>query len=174
MTPGCGSWQGERVPALRARRLVAASACVIALCGTLWAAAPASASCAFDPNDPTLTIKQMIRRGTTGDDIYDVLFLGRVKRARDLEGQEGGEAIARIRVREHPVGFAPRFSRVRFYDPPPGVAVTDNIEFRRRARYAVVANRFKDGTFASDGACGQSARISPHQMRILIHLSRHH
>jgi hypothetical protein len=145
-------------------------ACVAALAASTLLASPAGASCAYDPD--ALSIRQMIMQGTTGSDRFDVLFLGRVVRVQDLGGGEGGPTIARFRVRVHPVGFAPRRARVRFWTPPPGVGVSENFEFRQGLRYAVVAHRRDNGVFLFDGACGQTTRLSRERMRRLIHLFR--
>jgi hypothetical protein len=144
--------------------------CVAALAPTTMLASSASASCAYDPD--ALSIRQMIVQGTTGSERFDVLFLGRVVRLRDLGGGQGGPMIARFRVREHPVGFAPRRARVRFWKPPPGEAVSDNFEFRRGLRYAVVAHQRDNEVFLFDGACGQTTKLSRERMRRLIHLFR--
>jgi hypothetical protein len=143
---------------------------VAALVSATMLASPAGASCAYDPD--ALSIRQMIVQGTTGSERFDVLFLGQAVRLRDLGGGEGGPMIARFRVREHPVGFAPRRARVRFWKPPPGEAVSDNFEFRKGLRYAVVAHRRDNGVFFFDGACGQTRRLSRDRMRRLIHLFR--
>ena len=124
-----------------------------------------------DPD--ALSIRGMIVTGTTGADGFDVLFLGRVVRLHDVGGGEGGSTLARFLVKEHPVGFAARGARVRFYDPPPGVGVSSNFEFRLGRHYAVVADRQHSGVFDFDGACGQTAPLSQHRMRRLIRLSRH-
>jgi hypothetical protein len=145
-------------------------ALVAALAPASMIASPAGAACAYDPN--ALSIRQMIVQGTTGSDRFDVLFLGRVVRLRDLGGGEGGPMIARFRVRVHPVGFAPHRARVRFWKPPPGVGASDNFEFRQGLRYAVVAHRRDNGVFLFDGACGQTTRLSRERMRRLIHLFR--
>jgi hypothetical protein len=153
---------------LRLRRVLIG--CVAALAPTTMLASPARASCAYDPD--ALSIRQMIVQGTTGSERFDVLFLGRVVRLHDLGGDEGGSMIARFRVREHPVGFAPDRARVRFWKPPPGEAVSDNFEFRQGLRYAVVAHRRSNGVFLFDGACGQTTRLSRERMRRVIHLFR--
>jgi hypothetical protein len=144
--------------------------CVAALAPTTMLASSASASCAYDPD--ALSIRQMIVQGTTGSERFDVLFLGRVVRLRDLGGGEGGPMIARFRVREHPVGSAPRRAWVRFQKPPPGEAWSDNFEFRRGLRYAVVAHQRDNEVFLFDGACGQTTKLSRERMRRLIHLFR--
>jgi hypothetical protein len=131
----------------------------------------ASAVCAFDPDDPPLTIRQMIRSGTTGDPPFDTVFLGRVRAIRD-PGERGGDAIARFSVRAHPVGWAPHRSRVRFYRPGRGEGLSDNFEFREGRRYAVVAVRRDDGKYRFDGECGQTRRVSQDQLRKLLRLTR--
>jgi hypothetical protein len=144
--------------------------CVAALAPTTMLVSSASASCAYDPD--ALSIRQMIAQGTTGSERFDVLFLGRVVGLRDLGGGQGGPMIARFRVREHPVGFAPRRARVRFWKAPPDEAVSDYFEFRRGLRYAVVAHQRDNGVFLFDGACGQTTKLSRERMRRLIHLFR--
>lgn len=134
-------------------------------------AVPATAACALDPDDPPLAIRQMIRQGTTGDPRYDVLFLGRVREIRD-PGERGGDVIARFSVRAHPVGWAPHRSRVGFYRPPPGVAVSENFAFHRDRRYAVVAHRRSDGKFVFDGDCGETRKLTQVGMRKLLRLDR--
>ena len=166
---------GRRQPILigvvRTRPLVSAGLVAIAAAGLVpLDAGVSSAACGLDPNDPPLTIRQMIRRGTTGDRPFDVVFVGRVREVRD-PGERGGDVIARFSVRAHPVGWAPHRSRVRFYRPPPGVGVSDNFEFHRGRRYAVVAHRRSDGTFAFDGSCGQTRELSRAGMRKLLRLS---
>lgn len=145
--------------------------CAAVLVPTTMTAPPAGADCGSDPD--ALSIKQMIVQGTTGSEHFDVLFLGRVIRLRDLGGGKGGPMIATFRVREHPVGFAPNRSRVRFWRPPPGTGVSSNFEFEPGHRYAVVAHRRTDGAFNFDGECGQTTELSRKRMWRLIHLFRH-
>jgi hypothetical protein len=145
-------------------------ACVAALAPMAMPASPAGASCAYDPD--ALTIRQMIVRGTTGSERFDVLFLGRVVRLHDLGDGEGCPTIAGFRVREHPVGFAPRRAWVRFWKAPPGTSSSDDFAFRQGVRYAVVAHRRSNGVFLFDGACGQTTRLSRERMRRLIRLFR--
>jgi hypothetical protein len=135
-----------------------------------FGAGPAAAVCGEDLVDPLLTIRQMIRQGTTGDPPFDVVFLGRVREIRD-PGERDGDVVARFSVRAHPVGLAPHRSRVRFYRPPPGVGLSENFEFHRGRRYAVVARRRDDGKFAFDGACGQTRELSRAGMRKLLRLT---
>ncbi len=135
------------------------------------AAPSATASCVADPD--ALSLRQMIVTGTTGAEGFDVLFLGRVVRLHDVGGGEGGSTLARFRVKEHPVGFAPRGARVLFYQPPPGVGISENFVFVEGRHYAVVAHRMHSGVFDFDGACGQSTHLSQDRMRRLIRLYRH-
>jgi hypothetical protein len=146
-------------------------ACAAAIAPLVVSASSATASCVADPD--ALSIRQMIVTGTTGAEGFDVLFVGRVVRLHDLGGGEGGSTLARFLVKEHPVGFAPRGARVRFYDPPPGVGVSSNFEFKQGRHYAVVADREHSGVFDFDGACGQTTQLSQQRMRRLIRLSRH-
>jgi hypothetical protein len=146
-------------------------ACATAFAPLMVSASPASAACAGDPN--ALPIRQMITMGTTGSDRFEMLFLGRVVRLHDLGGDAGGPTLARFLVKEHPVGFAPRGARVRFWKPPPNVSASENLEFKLGHRYAVVAHRRSNGVFGSDGACGQTTQLSQDRMRRLIRLSRH-
>ncbi len=129
-------------------------------------------SCAYDPDDPPLTIHQMIRRGTTGKPRFDHLFLGRVRAVRDLDDEPGGDAIATVTVRAHPVGFAPHRTRVHTWVNPPGMGGAVDITLEAGRRYAVVAHRLGDGSFRNDGICGQTRRISAGTMRRLLALAR--
>lgn len=144
--------------------------CAAALAFTTRLAVPAGASCAGDPD--ALSIRQMIVQGTTGSEKFDVLFLGRVVGLRDLGGDAGGPTIARFRVREQLMGFAPRHARVRFWEAPAGVGVSESFEFQRGHHYAVVAHRRSNGVFLFDGACGQTTELSRHRMWRLIRLFR--
>jgi len=153
------------------RALRALIACAATLAPLITSTAPASAACAADPK--ALSIRQMIITGTTGSDQYDVLFLGRVVRLHDLGGDAGGPTLARFHVKAHPVGFAPRGARVVFYQPPPGVGVSENFVFKPGRHYAVVAHRMHSGVFSFDGACGQTAKLPQERMRRLIRLYRH-
>jgi hypothetical protein len=146
-------------------------ASAVALAATIILVPSARAVCAYDPD--ALSPRQMIVQGTTGDERFDVLFLGRVVRVRDLGEDRGGDALARFRVREHPVGFAPDRARVRFWRPPPGLSVSDSFEFHRGHRYAVVGHRRSTGVFRFDGPCGQTRDISRQMMWRLIDLFRH-
>jgi hypothetical protein len=50
--------------------------------------------------------------------------------------------------------------------------ISDNFAFRDGRRYAVVAVRRDDGKFRFDGACGQTRRLTPEQLRRLLLLTR--
>ena len=54
-----------------------------------------------------LTYRQMTVQGRTGEAPYRYLLLGRVISNRDLGGDAGGPAMARVAVAAHPFGFAP-------------------------------------------------------------------
>ena len=117
----------------------------------------AALSCVADPH--RLTFKEMIDRHKTGKG-QDHFFLGKVMAIRDLEPGRGGDKIAKVVVRESPVGRAPLFLRLRFWAPPPGVVMPGNFVYRADNFYAVVAKRFPDGTFDDDHLCGQTSRLT--------------
>jgi hypothetical protein len=136
-------------------------------------AAPAVASCAPDP--VALSVREMIDQDTTGHDDYPIMFLGAVADWHDVGGRPGGgRAIARLAVAEHPVGSAPLVSDVRFWRNYPGTGSSDEFEFKRDGRYVVIARRLDDGTFAFDGACGQSRRLNRERFRELVRYARTH
>jgi hypothetical protein len=167
-----GSWlivassfrYSRTVPVRRVVPPVVLAACL--LVPALLGGVRASAVCGTNPDDPPLTIKQMIRRGTTGERRFDVLLLGRVRRVVDIAGGPGGKAIARMSVRVHPVGFAPHRSRIRTRTG----GTPDDLLLGPRQRYALVAHRIDDGSFRYQISCGQSKEVSRHQMRRLLRL----
>jgi hypothetical protein len=135
--------------------------------------APAVASCAPDPD--ALSYREMIDQDTTGHDDYPTMFLGAVADWYDVGGRPGGgRAIARLAVAEHPVGSAPLVSDVRFWRNYPGTGSSDEFEFKRDGRYVVISRRLDDGTFAFDGACGQSRRLNRERFRELVRYARTH
>jgi hypothetical protein len=152
------------------RPLLLIVSCVAMLFFAIARAPSASADCAYNPN--ALSIRQMIVQGTTGNDRINVLLLGRVSALRDLRGDKGGDTIAKLRVREHPVGLAPDRSNVRFWKPPPGESLSPNFEFHRGQHYAVVAHRRDSGVFIFS-VCEQTRELSRQRMWRLIHLFRH-
>ena len=134
---------------------------------------PAAASCAPDPD--ALSFREMIDQGTTGHDGYPIMLLGAVADWYDVGGRPGGgRAIARLAVAEHPVGTAPLVSDIRFRRNYPGVESSDEFEFKRDGRYVVIARRLDDGTFAFDGACGQTRRLNRERFRELVRYARTH
>jgi hypothetical protein len=136
------------------------------------AAAPALAlSCAPDPD--ALSYTEMIDGETTGKERYPIMFLGIVASVEDVAGGRGGRTIARIAVAEHPVGYTPLVSDVRFWRDPPGVS-SSAFDFRRDGRYVVIARRLADGSFAYDGDCGQTRRLNRERFRELVRYARNH
>jgi len=132
----------------------------------------ARAVCGYDPNDPPLTIKQMILSGATGSPAYDALFLGRVRRIRD-PGSEGGDVTVRMRVREPPFGGDREWVRIADTVDPPGSSSSLAYDFKRGHLYAIVARHRNDGRFQHDAPCGGTTRLRQERFRHLVHLSRH-
>ena len=159
---------------MRRRPLIAAIVLVLLVAGTaLWAAPPAVAACAEDPD--ALALREMIDADTTGEPRFPLLILGRVVGHRDLGGDpRGGDTIARVEVVEHPVGYGPRVARVRFWKAPPGVGAGENLELTIGGRYGLVARQRDDGTFGFDGACGESRRLNHDRFRELVRYGRNH
>jgi hypothetical protein len=145
---------------------------VLALTVSAVTAAPttARAACAA-PGPDTLSFREMIEQGTTGDDFYHRMIIGRVVAIRD-PSEKGGEATAIVAVAAHPTGFVPLVARVRFYRPPPGVWVEDNVEFHVGQRWVIIARHVKDGSYRHDGGCGQTQRVSLWRFKMLIALDR--
>jgi hypothetical protein len=145
---------------------------LLALTASVVIAVPttARAACAA-PGPDTLSFREMIEQGTTGDDFYHRMIIGRVVTIR-VPGEKGGKATAVFAVAAHPTGFVPLVARVRFYRPPPGVWVEDNIEFHAGERWVVIARRSKDGSYRHDGGCGQTHRVSLWRFKMLIALDR--
>jgi hypothetical protein len=113
----------------------------------------------------------MIERDKTGEGQYDRLFLGRVRRIRDL-GAAGGHVTVRLRVRQVPVGDPRRLIGVSDWVEPPGVSSSAEFDFKRGRRYAIVARLRDDGLFDHNAPCRQTARLSAERFGRLIHLSR--
>jgi len=65
-------------------------------------------------------------------------------------------------------------SDVRFWRNYPGVGSSVEFEFKRDGHYAVIARRLEDGTFRSDGGCGQSRRLKRERFRELVRYVRSH
>lgn len=130
---------------------------------------PAEASCAADPSD--ISFRAMIRTGHTGDQTYDRMIIGRVVAIRDPR-KPGGHARAVVAVAAHPTGWVPFLARVRFWIDRPNVGTPDNFEFHLWDRYVILATHTHDGSFAFDGACGQSSSVSPHRFQSLLRYAR--
>ena len=152
-------------------RKIVASALVVSA-ATLLPATPARALCA--PPDPDqLTFRQMIEQGTTGDETFDRMIIGRVLRIRD-RGAVGGKATALVRVAAHPTGDVPDIARIRFRRYPPGVWVEHSLEFRAGERWVIIAYRADGGRFHHDGDCGQTERVGVPRYRDLLAYARAH
>jgi hypothetical protein len=130
---------------------------------------PAHAACAYDPD--SISFRRMILRGTTGDDYFHRMIIGRVAAIRD-PGAQGGDATAVVAVAAHPTGFVPLIARVRFWLPPPGTGLSENLEFAVGHRYVIIARHGHDGTYTFDGACGQTRSVSLKRFRALLALDR--
>lgn len=118
-----------------------------------------------------LTYEEMIDQRTTGVDAFPIMILGVVVTTKDLGGRPGGSTVAKLAVAEHPVGFAPLVSRVRFWRIPGG-GYPPYFEFKRGRRYVVIARSRPDRTFGFDGPCGQTGELSPPAFRALVRLAR--
>lgn len=126
------------------------------------------------PDDDALTFEEMIDQGTTGKQRHPTMFLASVSSLKDMGGDpEGGRTVARFDVVEHPVGFVPPSSRVRFWRAFPGYTSL-RFEFKHGARYVMIARRLDDGSFKSDDICGQTKRINHSRFRELVRYARSH
>ena len=141
------------------------------LVGAVAATAPsAQAACSGDPT--TISFPRMIVIGETGESSHPVMLIGRVVAIKDLGGGRGGDSIARIAVAAHPTTrWAPLVARVPFWMPPPRVGLSENLEFHKGERFVVIADRNRDGTYASDGACGHTRDVRVGQFNRLLDLA---
>ena len=98
------------------------------------------------------------------------MILGVVVAIKDLGGRPSGETVARLAVAEHPAGWAPLVSRVRFWREPGG-ASPPYLEFLKGHRYVVIARRLADNSFAFDGPCGRTAELGGATFRRLVRLA---
>ncbi len=145
------------------RRLLTFALVVAALAA---APTPAEAACAAPPSPPP-TFHDMVKSGTTFNDFFHRMIVGRVVTIRD-PGKSGGDAIAVVALAASPTGFVPRVARVRFYLPAHGEFVEDNIVFAAGQRWVVIARHLKDGAYRSDGSCGLSRTVSQTKLHNLI------
>jgi hypothetical protein len=158
-----GSWSPSRV-----RRF--AIVCSLVFSAIAVAAPAAQAACATDPT--TISFHRMIVIGKTGESNYPVMLIGRVVAIKDLGGGRGGDSTARIAVAAHPTtNWAPLVARVPFWKPPPRLWVSENLEFHKGERFVVIADRNRDGTYASDGACGHTRDVRVGQFNRLVDLA---
>jgi len=129
-------------------------------------------SCA--PDEEALTFEEMIDQDITGKERYPTMILGVVVAIRDLGGRpDGGRSLARLEVVEHPVRWTPDVSRVRFQKEFPGSSSFD-YQFRPGGRHVVIGRRLADGSFSSDGDCGQTQRLKRSVFRELARYARSH
>lgn len=143
---------------------------VVLLAGTSAALACPSPS----PDAPT--IRQMIIRGSTGNEHFPLLLLGRVRTTRDLRGGPSGYAIARFRVIEDAIGRVPGHVRVRFYRPKPsdadGELISQHAVLDRGDRWALVSRRRANGVVEFVLRCSDSRSYEKTRFRNLVHLAR--
>lgn len=127
------------------------------------------------PDDDALTFQEMIDQRITGKDRYPVMFLGVVSSLKDRGGDpDGGRTFARLEVVEHPAGYAPPEPRVRFWREFSDQGTLYRFQFRHGGRYVVIARRLDDGSFRSDGTCGQTKRVDRETFRELVRYARSH
>jgi hypothetical protein len=129
------------------------------------------------PSPGTPTIRQMIVRGSTGNERFPLLLLGRVRGTRDLRGGPNGYAIARFRVVEDAIGRVPGFVRVRFYRPTPadadGELISPHAVLDRGERWGLVSRRRANGTVEFVLRCSDSRSYGTTRFRNLVRLARH-
>ncbi len=147
---------------------------VAAMLSTISVVSVAPAWALSCPDDDALTFQEMIDQGTTGEDRFPLMFLGVGQSLRDMGGDPGGgRTVARLEVVEHPVGYAPAEARVRFWQDLPG-SESFRFEFKSGSRYVVIARRLDDGSFRSDGTCGQTKRVDRETFRELVRYAHSH
>ena len=151
------------------RRITASSLVAASL---LLPGTPARAVCVA-PDPGQLTFQETMQQGTTGDDTFDRMIIGRVLRIRD-RGAVGGKATAFVRVAADPAGEVPDIARIRFRRYPPGLWVEHSLEFRAGERWVIIAYRADGGRFHHDGDCGQTERVSVQRYRDLVAHARAH
>lgn len=124
------------------------------------------------PAPGSLSYEEMIEQGTTGSERYPIMILGVVVTTKNLGGPPRGAMIAKMAVAEHPVGFAPLVSRVRFWRDPGGEDYPPSLIFEPGHRYVVIAHRRADGTFTPLGPCGPTSEVDRETFRALVRLAR--
>lgn len=144
------------------------SSIVVATAPQVW-----SLSCVEDPD--ALKFREMIDQSSTGRNRYPFMVLGVVASIEDLgEDPQSGPTIARLDVVQHPAGYAPAALRVRFWRESPDEATMYRFQFKQGGRYVVIARRLDDGSFSSDGTCGQTKRLNHSRFRELVRYARSH
>jgi len=127
------------------------------------------------PDDDALTFREMIDQASTGKQRHPIMFLGVVSSLKDMGGDpRGGRTVARVDVVEHPTGYVPPGSRIRFWREFPDQGTSYRFQFRPRGRYVVIARGLDEGSFTSDGTCGQTKRLNHSRFRELVRYSRFH
>jgi len=114
----------------------------------------------------------MIEQRTTDSERFPIMILGVVVTTKNLGGPPRGAMIAKMAVAEHPVGFAPLVSRVRFWRDPGGEDYPPSLVLEPGHRYVVIAHRRADGTFTLDGLCGRTRALDRETFRALVRLAR--
>jgi hypothetical protein len=175
-----GSWHGRVIVLRRAAEEVSKlmrKMTVLVILATALTLAPATPSSArgcgtVDPTPPTF--REMIAHDTTWDPAYPIMILGRVIKTRDLGGAPGGWSHAILRAHAHPIGAAPRMSKIKFWSNEGGLVIEDKIQFTVGVRYVVIARRASDGVFRSDEGCGRTSlkALVPFQRLVRFALDR--
>jgi hypothetical protein len=154
------------------RRVLAAGIALIVSATSLVLGPGLATGLSCVPDDDDLAFEQMIDQRTTGEDRFPIMILGIVRSTKDMGGDPtGGRTTARLEVVEHPAGYAPPDMRIRFWHDFPGTSSFE-VGFVEGARYVLVARRLDDGSFKSDGACGQSKRMNHPRFRELVRYAR--
>ncbi|MEX1262508.1 MAG: hypothetical protein WEE66_01025 [Actinomycetota bacterium] len=109
-----------------------------------------------------LTFHEMIDQGTTGKQRYPMMILGVASSIEDVGGDpDSGRTIARLDVVQHPAGYAPIGSRVRFWRESPEESTLYRFQFKDGGRYVVIARRLDDASLGNveSGAVASVASV---------------
>jgi hypothetical protein len=151
------------------RRVIAAGTALLMSATLLMLGPGPAAGLSCPPDEDALSFHEMIDQGTTAKTVYPIMILGVVRSLRDLGGDpHGGRTIARLEVVDHPVGYGVAGSRVRFFREFPDEGTLYRFQFVVGGRYVVIAHRNDDGSFRSDGTCGQTKRVDRETFRELV------
>lgn len=155
------------------RRVIAAGTALL-MSATLSMLGPGlAAGLSCPPDEDALSFDEMIDQGTTAKTVYPIMILGVVRSLKDLGGgPDGGWTNARVEIVRHPVGYAPDLSRVHFFREYPDHPSLYRFQFVVGGRYVVIADRRDDGSFRSDGTCGQTKRTNREHFRELVRYAR--